>query len=83
MARLAREYFYEQRIELRKALRGGNIDNITYQRTLTPLRKKAKEAECQCREYEREGLDKVFGDDAFYFNFDTIERLLTDNNIDK
>lgn len=83
IARLAREYFYEQRIELRKKLRSGNLDNVTYQKTLTPLRKKAMEAENQCYEYEREGLDKVFGDDAFYFNFDTIERLLTDNNIDK
>lgn len=75
VARLTREYFYEQRIELRKALRGGNIDNITYQRTLTPLRKKAKEAECQCREYEREGLSKVFGEDAPYFDFNVIEKL--------
>ena len=75
VARLAREYFYEQRIELRKTLRSGSIDNITYQRTLTPLRKKAKEAECQCREYEREGLSKVFGEDAPYFDFNVIEKL--------
>ncbi len=78
VARLAREYFYEQRIELRKALRGGNIDNITYQRTLTPLRKKAKEAEKQCCEYEREGLNKVFGDDASYFDFNVIEKLISE-----
>ena len=78
VARLAREYFYEQRIELRKALRGGNIDNITYQRTLTPLRKKAKEAEKQCCEYEREGLNKVFGDDASYFDFNVIENLISE-----
>lgn len=78
VARLTREYFYEQRIELRKALRGGNIDNITYQRTLTPLRKKAKEAECQCREYERESLNKVFGDDASYFDFNVIEKLISE-----
>lgn len=76
IARLAREYFYEQRIELRKALRGGSIDNITYQRTLTPLRKKAKEAENQCCEYEREGLNKVFGEDASYFNFLVIEKQI-------
>ena len=76
IARLAREYFYEQRIELRKALRGGSIDNITYQRTLTPLRKKAMEAENQCYEYEREGLNKVFGDDASYFDFKVIEKLI-------
>lgn len=78
VARLAREYFYEQRIELRKALRGGNIDNITYQRTLTPLRKKAKEAEKQCCEYERESLNKVFGDDASYFDFNVIEKLISE-----
>lgn len=78
VARLAREYFYEQRIELRKALRGGNIDNITYQRTLTPLRKKAKKAEKQCCEYEREGLNKVFGDDASYFDFNVIEKLISE-----
>lgn len=76
IARLAREYFYEQRIELRKKLRSGSMDNITYQRTLTPLRKKAKEAECQCCEYEREGLNKVFGEDASYFNFLVIEKLI-------
>lgn len=75
VARLTHEYFYEQRIELRKTLRSGSIDNITYQRTLTPLRKKAKEAECQCREYEREGLSKVFGEDAPYFDFNVIEKL--------
>lgn len=78
VARLAREYFYEQRIELRKALRGGNIDNITYQRTLTPLRKKAKEAEKQCCEYEHESLNKVFGDDASYFDFNVIEKLISE-----
>lgn len=78
IARLAREYFYEQRIELRKALRGGSIDNITYQRILTPLRKKAKEAENQSWEYEREGLrlNKVFGEDASYFDFKVIEKLI-------
>lgn len=75
---MAREYFYEQRIELRKALRGGNIDNIIYQRTLTPLRKKAKEAEKQCCEYERESLNKVFGDDASYFDFNVIEKLISE-----
>lgn len=79
VARLAREYFYEQRIDLRKALRSGNIDNITYERTLIPFKKKAKEAECQCCEYEREGLNKVFGEDASYFDFNTIEGLLTED----
>ena len=76
IARLAREYFYEQRIELRKKLRSGNLDNVTYQKTLTPLRKKAMEAENQCYEYEREGLNKVFGDDASYFDFKVIEKLI-------
>lgn len=76
IARLAREYFYEQRIELRKALRGGSIDNITYQRTLTPLRKKALEAENQCYEYERGGLNEIFGNDSLYFNFEVIEKLI-------
>lgn len=76
VARLAREYFYEQRIELRKALRGGNIDNITYQRTLIPFKKKAKEAENQRCEYEHEGLNKVFGEDASYFDFKVIEKLI-------
>ncbi len=75
VARLAREYFLEQRIELRKALRSGSIDNITYQKTLTPLKNKAREAEYQCREYEREGLNEIFGEDAFYFNFYAIEKL--------
>lgn len=78
VARLTHEYFYEQRIELRKTLRSGSIDNITYQRTLTPLRKKAKEAEKQCCEYEREGLNKVFGDDASYFDFNVIEKLISE-----
>lgn len=78
IARLAREYFYEQRIELRKTLRGGSIDNITYQRTLTPLRKKAREAENQRCEYEREGLNKVFGDDASYSDFNVIEKLISE-----
>ena len=76
IARLAREYFYEQRIELRKKLRSGNLDNVTYQKTLTPLRKKAMEAENQCYEYKREGLNKVFGDDASYFDFKVIEKLI-------
>lgn len=76
VARLTREYFYEQRIELRKTLRSGSIDNITYQRILTPLKKKAKEAEYQCREYEREGLNEIFGNDSLYFNFEVIEKLI-------
>lgn len=83
VARLAREYFYEQRIELRKALRSGNIDNITYERRLIPLKKGAKEAECQCCEYEREGLNTIFGDDSHYFDFNTIERLLTEDKTKK
>lgn len=76
VARLTREYFYEQRIELRKTLRCGSIDNTTYQKTLTPLKKKVKEAEYQCREYEREGLNEIFGNDSFYFNFQVIEKLI-------
>ena len=76
VARLAREYFYEQRIELRKALRGGSIDNIIYQRMLIPLKKRAKETENQCCEYEREGLNKVFGEDACYLDFKVIEKLI-------
>lgn len=76
VARLTREYFYEQRIELRKTLRSGSIDNITYQRILTPLKKKAKEAEYQCREYEREGLNEIFGKYSLYFNFEVIEKLI-------
>ena len=75
-ARLAREYFYEQRIELRKALRSGSLDNVTYQKTLTPLKKKVMEAECQCYQYEREGLKKIFGEDAYYFDFKAIEKLI-------
>ena len=76
VARLTREYFYEQRIELRKTLRSGSIDNITYQRILTPLKKKAKEAEYQCREYERGGLKEIFGNNSLYFNFEVIEKLI-------
>lgn len=76
VARLKREYFYEQRIELRKTLRSGSIDNITYQKTLTPLKKNVKEAEYQCREYEREGLNVIYGNDSFYFNFEVIEKLI-------
>lgn len=76
VARLTREYFYEQRIELRKTLRIGSIDNTTYQKTLTPLKKKVKEAEYKCREYEREGLNEIFVNDSFYFNFEVIEKLI-------
>lgn len=76
VAKLAREYFREQRIALRKGLRCGSIDNITYQKTLTPLKNNAKEAEYQCREYEYDGLKEIFGEDAFYFNFDAIEKLI-------
>lgn len=76
VAKLAREYFLERRIELRKELRSGRIDNITYEKDWTPLRKKAKEADCQYWEYEREGLKEIFGEDAFYFNFEVIEKLI-------
>lgn len=76
IARLSCEYFLEQRIDLRKQLRRGAIDNVSYQKTLTPLRKKADEAKYQCWHYEREGLTEVFGDDSDYFNFDTIEFLI-------
>ena len=74
--RLTREYFYEQRIELRKELRSGSTDRTTYQKTLTPLKKKVKEAEYQCQEYEREGLKEIFGNDSLYFNFEVIEKLI-------
>lgn len=76
VARLAREYFRERRIELRKELRSGRIDNISYQKTLTPLKNKAKEAEYHCREYERDGLKEIFGNYSLYFNFEVIEKLI-------
>lgn len=82
-ARLVREHFYEQRIELRKALRSGSLDNVTYQKTLTPLKEKAMEAENECYQYGRKGIHQIFGDDAYYFDFDTIERLLTEGNTAK
>lgn len=75
-ATLAREYFLERRIVLRKELRSGRIDNITYQKTLTPLKNKAKEAECQFWKYVHEGIKEIFGDDACYFNFEVIEKLI-------
>lgn len=76
VAQLAREYFLERRIELRKELRSGRIDNITYEKGWTPLRKKAKEADCHYWEYEREGLKEIFGEDAAYFSFEVIEKLI-------
>lgn len=76
VARLAREYFRERRIELRKELRSGRIDNISYQKTLTPLKNKTKEAEYQCQEYECDGLKEIFGNDSSYFNFEVIEKLI-------
>ena len=78
-ATLAREFFHQQRIDLRKALRSGSLDNVTYQKTLTPLKDKAKEVENLCYEYERKGLKKVFGDDDIYFNFNAIESLVKEN----
>lgn len=76
VARLSRDYFCEKRIGLRKQLRRGVVDSVSYQKTLTPLRKKAKNAEYQCRVYKQDGLKEVFGVDSDYFTFDTIEALI-------
>lgn len=82
VAKLSRENFRQSRIERRKALRAGEIDNNTYQKLLTPLRKKADEAEAQCHIYEYNGLREVFGEDSIYLSFDTIEGLLTETRPD-
>lgn len=75
-ARQSRECFYEQRIELRKSLRSGKIDNITYQRKLMTLKKQAREAEYQSWLFEYEGLRTVLGDDAQYLDFSDLEQLV-------
>lgn len=75
-ARQSRERFYEQRIELRKALLSGKIDNITYQRKLMTLKKQAREAEYQSWLFQYEGLRTVLGDDAQYLDFSDLEQLI-------
>lgn len=76
-AQEAHESYLQQRIELRKQLRGGIIDNITYQNAMAPLKKRADEAKLEQSMYERDGLEVVFGADAAYFRYADIERLLT------
>lgn len=75
-AGLARQLFRKRRIELRKELRSGSIGNAVYQRELSPLKKRARETERQCREYEHERLKEIFGEDSSYMSFDVIESLL-------
>lgn len=79
IAEESREEFRQRRIEARRALRSGSIDNKTYQTSLAPLRKKTEETEFQAHIYERDGLSTLFGEDCHYFTFDIIETLLRQN----
>ena len=71
--------FLEKRIELRKLLRSGQIDNREYQRQHNPFKKQDLEAESEWRRYERDGIEENFGKDAVFFSFRVIETLLIDS----
>lgn len=76
---LRHSQFLEKRIELRKLLRSGQIDNREYQRQHTPFKKQDLEAESEWRLYERKGIEEIFGKDAVFFSFRVIETLLTNS----
>lgn len=71
--------FLEKRIELRKLLRSGQIDNREYQRQHNPFKKQDLDAENEWRRYERDGLEEIFGKDAVFFSFSVIETLLVES----
>lgn len=78
VASLSMQYFREQRIELRKDLRRGVITNKEYQQKLSPIHKQAKDAEYEAWRYEREGIEEIFGKEAYFMSFDVIETYIID-----
>lgn len=73
---LLHSQFLEKRIELRKQLRSGAIDNREYQRQYNPLKKQDHEAESEWQLYERKGIEDIFGKDSVFFSFSVLETLL-------
>lgn len=72
----SREDYRSGRIQLRRQLRSGSIDNIDYQKQLLPLRRQAEDHEYEARKYSEEGLRQLFGDDARLFTPETLRALL-------
>ncbi|MDE6050302.1 MAG: hypothetical protein K2G08_01335 [Paramuribaculum sp.] len=79
-SRLAREFFLETRRNLRRELRSGELDNITYQRRLFPLRKRADEAEREEYIFKSNGLKDAIGEDAELLRFYDVKRIMSNSN---
>ena len=69
----------EQKRSLKARLKGGEIDNQTYQRTLMPLNKRIKELALELFQFKFTRVNEVFPDE--YISFDMIEQHI--NNIKK
>lgn len=65
----------EQKRNLKACLKRGEIDNITYQRTIMPINKRIKDIDFNLREFRYERLRETFPDEEF-ISFSMIERYI-------
>ncbi len=65
---------YEERKELRRKLKSGEIDNKQYQKQLTPLKKEKEDNDYMVREYRREALRALFPR-LWFITIDDVEKF--------
>ena len=66
------EHLKMQKKELKTQLKRGQIDNVSYQRSITPMNKRIEELENQLCRFKNDKLDEIF--QTWEINFGTIER---------
>ena len=58
----------EKKIELKSQLKGGETDNITYQKKLTPINKRISQLKYQLTDFKNNRVKEVFPDEDITFN---------------
>ena len=72
------EHLKMQKKELKTQLKRGQIDNVSYQRSITPMNKRIEELENQLCRFKNDKLDDIF--QTWEINFGTIERYFREKD---
>ena len=77
------EQLAKQKRELKAKLKSGDIDNITYQRTLSPLKKRIFDLQMKVRRKEFEVSDKFHDDCIDYYSMEKYIQDKKNNKLNK
>lgn len=83
VADLKEQYFKEQRIELRKALKQEQLTQKEYQKKYTQLRKEAEEARWEWSQFRAERLGEILGDDNGWLHPKDVDDFILKNYTNK